>query len=191
MLKLSFTIFPVLETDRLILREHTLADAKTWFALRHNPDVMRYIDRDSPKDIEEVEDYIKGLIAGFEQGESMGWAIALKDSPQQMIGNIVFWRMDFPNYRAEIGYLIDPAYWRKGLVSEALTAIIAFAFEDMKLHSIEANINPLNEASRKLLMKQGFVKEAYFREDYYFNGKFLDSEIYSLVSTTDKNSDEV
>jgi len=191
MLKLSFTIFPVLETDRLILREHTLADAKTWFALRHNPDVMRYIDRDSPKDIEEVEDYIKGLIAGFEQGESMGWAIALKDSPQQMIGNIVFWRMDFPNYRAEIGYLIDPAYWRKGLVSEALTAIIAFAFEEMKLHSIEANINPLNEASRKLLMKQGFVKEAYFREDYYFNGKFLDSEIYSLVSTTDKNSDEV
>lgn len=76
-------------------------------------------------------------------------------------------------------------------MSEALTAIIAFAFEEMKLHSIEANINPLNEASRKLLMKQGFVKEAYFREDYYFNGKFLDSEIYSLVSTTDKNSDEV
>ena len=191
MLKLSFTRFPTLETDRLILREHTLSDAKTWFELRHNPDVMRYIDRDSPKDIEEVEDYIKGLMSGFEQGESMGWAIALKDNPQQMIGNVVFWRMDFPNYRAEIGYLIDPAYWRKGLVSEALAAIIAFAFEEMKLHSIEANINPLNEASRKLLIKQGFVKEAYFKEDYYFNGKFLDSEIYSLVSTTDKNSDEV
>ena len=191
MLKLSFTRFPTLETDRLILREHTLSDAKTWFELRHNPDVMRYIDRDSPKDIEEVEDYIKGLIAGFEQGESMGWAIALKDSPQQMIGNIVFWRMDFPNYRAEIGYLIDPAYWRKGLVSEALTAIIAFAFEEMKLHSIEANINPLNEASRKLLMKQGFVKEAYFKEDYYFNGKFLDSEIYSLISSLEDITREV
>lgn len=191
MLKLSFTRFPTLETDRLILREHTLSDAKTWFALRHNQDVMRYIDRDSPKDIEEVEDYIKGLIVGFEQGESMGWAIALKDSPEQMIGNVVFWRMDFPNYRAEIGYLIDPAFWRKGFVSEALTAIIAFAFQEMKLHSIEANINPLNEASRKLLIKQGFVKEAYFKEDYYFNGKFLDSEIYSLISTADKISGEV
>ncbi|RZL19499.1 MAG: N-acetyltransferase, partial [Pedobacter sp.] len=72
MLKLSFTRFPTLETDRLILREHTLEDAQTWFELRHNPDVMQYIDRDSPKDIAEVEDYINGLITGFEQGESMG-----------------------------------------------------------------------------------------------------------------------
>lgn len=191
MLKLRFTVFPNLETDRLILREHTLEDARTWFELRHNPDVMRYIDRDSPKDIEEVEGYINGLISGFEQGESMGWAIALKDNPAQMIGNIVFWRMDFPNYRAEIGYLIDPKYWRKGIVSEALTAIIAFAFEEMKLHSIEANINPGNEASRKLLLKHGFVKEAYFKEDYFFNGKFLDSEIYSLISTIDNIFSEV
>jgi ribosomal-protein-alanine N-acetyltransferase len=182
MLQLSFTVFPNLETDRLILREHTLADARSWFELRNNPEVMQYIDRDSPKDISEVEEYIKGLIAGFEQGESMGWAIALKDNPEQMIGNIVFWRMDFPNYRAEIGYLIAPAHWRKGLVSEALAAVIAFAFEEMTLHSIEANINPLNEASRNLLLKHGFVREAYFKEDYYFNGKFLDSEIYSLIS---------
>ena len=191
MLKFSFTRFPTLETDRLILREHTLGDAKTWFELRHNPDVMQYIDRDSPKDIAEVEDYINGLITGFEQGESMGWAIALKDNPTQMIGNVVFWRMDFPNYRAEIGYLINPAHWRKGLVSEALTEIIAFAFEEMKLHSIEANINPQNEASRRLLLKQGFVKEAYFREDYYFNGKFLDSEIYSLISSLEDITREV
>ena len=191
MLKLSFTDFPKMETDRLILREHTLKDAQSWFELRHNPDVMRYIDRDSPKDIAEVEDYINGLITGFEQGESMGWAIAFKDKPTQMIGNVVFWRMDFPNYRAEIGYLIDPAHWRKGLVSEALIEIIAFAFEEMKLHSIEANINPQNEASRRLLLKQGFVKEAYFKEDYYFNGKFLDSEIYSLISSLEDITREV
>jgi ribosomal-protein-alanine N-acetyltransferase len=191
MLKLSFTVFPIIKTDRLILREHTLQDAQKWFELRHNPNVMRYIDRESPKDIEEVEGYINNLITGFEMGESMGWAIALKDNPAQMIGNVVFWRMDFPNYRAEIGYLIDPEYWRKGLVSEALTAIIAFAFQEMKLHSIEANINPHNEASRRLLLKQGFVKEAYFKEDYYFNGKFLDSEIYSLISPSEDISREV
>jgi len=182
MLKLSFTVFPVLETERLILREHTQADAQAWFDLRNNPEVMRYIDRDSPKDIAEVEDYINGLITGFEQGESMGWAVALKDDPSKMIGNVVFWRMDFPNYRAEIGYLLTPLHWRKGLVSEALKAIISFAFEEMGLHSIEANINPENEASRAILLKHGFVKEAYFKEDYYFNGKFLDSEIYSLIT---------
>jgi ribosomal-protein-alanine N-acetyltransferase len=182
MLKLSFTAFPTIETDRLILREHCLEDAVTWFELRNNSEVMRYIDRDSPKDIAEVEGYIRGLISGFEQGESMGWAIALKNNPTQMIGNIVFWRMDFPNYRAEIGYLLNPSYWRKGLVTEAMTAVISFAFTEMQLHSIEANINPENEASRGILQKLGFVKEAYFKEDYYFKGKFLDSEIYSLLN---------
>ncbi|MEJ7556870.1 MAG: GNAT family N-acetyltransferase [Pedobacter sp.] len=170
-----------MESDRLILREHTLNDAEAWFKLRHNPDVMRYIDRDSPTNLAEVEGYLDSLISGFEQGESMGWVIALKEDPTQMIGNIVFWRLDFANYRAEIGYLLDPVHWRKGLLSEALKVVITFAFEEMKLHSIEANINPENEASKKLLLKHGFVKEAYFRENYYYSGRFLDSEIYSLV----------
>lgn len=182
MLKLSFTVFPEMETDRLILREHSLEDAQAWFNLRNNPSVMQYIDRDSPKDIAEVESYINGLISGFEQGESVGWVMALKDNPSKMIGNVVFWRMDLANHRTEIGYLLDPECWRKGLVSEALKAVISFAFEEMKFHSIEANINPKNQASRAILLKHGFVKEAYFKQDYYFNGKFLDSEIYSLIT---------
>ncbi|MES2446488.1 MAG: GNAT family protein [Bacteroidota bacterium] len=63
------------------------------------------------------------------------------------------------------------------------TEVIHFAFREMKLHSISANINPGNDASRQILLKHGFEKEAYFKEDYYFQGKFLDSEVYGLINS--------
>lgn len=66
-------------------------------------------------------------------------------------------------------------------MTEALRAMLACGFSKMKIHSVEANINPKNESSRAVLLKCGFVKEAYFRENYYANGQFLDSEIYSLL----------
>ena len=77
--------------------------------------------------------------------------------------------------------MIKSEHQGNGLVTEALQLAIDFAFKKMHLHSIEANINPLNERSRNLLIKNGFIKEAYFRENYFYNGKFLDSEIYSLI----------
>lgn len=65
---------------------------------------------------------------------------------------------------------------------EAIQTVIEFGFEKMKLHSIEANINPENIASKKLLEKAGFIKEAYFKENHFFNGKFIDTEVFSLLN---------
>lgn len=69
------------------------------------------------------------------------------------------------------------------VINEALPEVIGFGFNQLNLHSICANINPGNNASRQLLIKHGFVKEAYFKEDYYFNGRFLDSEIYGILKS--------
>ena len=79
--------------------------------------------------------------------------------------------------------MLLPSEWKKGYMNEAIKRVIDFGFHSMKLHSIEANINPNNIASAQLLKKYHFIKEAYFKEDYYFNGKFLDSEIYSLLNS--------
>ncbi|MGF1923347.1 MAG: GNAT family N-acetyltransferase, partial [Bacteroidia bacterium] len=65
--------------------------------------------------------------------------------------------------------------------SEALHATINFGFNEIRLHSIQANVAPANNASQQILLKHGFVKEAYFKEDHYFNGQFMDSEVYSLL----------
>jgi ribosomal-protein-alanine N-acetyltransferase len=184
MLTLNFNEFPVITTERLLLRAHAMSDAPTLFKMRTNEDIMQFIDRERPKSLVDIETFISTFNEGFEQGQHIAWAIALKENPNHMIGSIGYWRTNLANYRAEIGYMLHPDYWRKGIVSEALKAAIGFGFEAIKLHSIQANINPSNDASRQVLLKHGFVKEAYFREDYYFNGKFLDSEIYSLLQTT-------
>ena len=181
MLNLNLNEFPVLITDRLVLREHALSDAPILFELRRNEEVMRFIHRERPKTIQDIETFITSFNEGYRKGSHIAWVIALKENPEKMIGSVGYWRTDFPNHRAEIGYMLDPDYWRKGIVSEALKTTIDFGFETIKLHSIQANVAPANEASRQILMKHGFVKEAYFKEDHYFNGKFLDSEVFSLL----------
>lgn len=182
MLTLNIPVMPVLETERLILREYRLEDASVLFNLRRNPDVMQYIERPRPEKVSDSEAVITTRLAEFKQQKNIVWVIALKTHPDQMIGDVGYWRFDLSNHRAELGYILDPAYWRKGILTEALTAVLNFGFETLNLHSICANINPQNEASRRLLLKTGFQKEALFREDYYFEGKFIDSEIYGLLN---------
>jgi len=182
MLTLNFTKFPTLETERLILREHSLSDAEILFAMRTNEMVMKYIDRERPQNLLEIKTFITAFNEGFENGDNLAWVIALKENQSQMIGSIGYWRTDFANHRAEIGYMLRPEYWRKGIISEALKRTIDFGFKDMNLHTIKANINVENDASRQMLIKHGFVKEAHFKQDFYFRGKFLDSEIYGLLN---------
>ena len=68
-------------------------------------------------------------------------------------------------------------------MAESLNTLIPFGFNNLKVHSIEANVNPQNSKSIQLLEKAGFKKEAYFRVNYLFNGKFIDSVIYALLET--------
>lgn len=114
-------------------------------------------------------------------GEGITWGICLQEKPLQLVGTIGLWKIIKEHYRAEIGYMLLPEYFRRGIMKEAINAVTAYAFNGIGLHSIEANINPANEASERLLISAGFVKEAHFKENYYFNGCFLDSIIYSLV----------
>lgn len=115
MLTLNFPSFPTLQTERLILRAHKNADAQALFALRSNETVMKYIYRERPKDIFDVQTLITTLNKGFENGDNLVWAIALKDNPSEMIGEVGYYRTDFANHRAEIGYMLNPDYWRKEL----------------------------------------------------------------------------
>lgn len=140
---------------------------------------MRYINRPLPNRGDKMEQ-IRRVYQMHAEGTGIGWAISLKNNPR-LIGTIGFYRMNLANFRAEIGYMLLPEYWRKGLATEAIQAVLKFGFETMHLHSIEADINPENEASRAILLKNGFRKEAYFRENFYFDGQFLDSEIYGLL----------
>ena len=182
MLELNFSPFPEIKTERLLLRRITDADAPELLFLRSDETVMKYIDREKPKSLEEALAFIQIVNANIDKNESVMWAIALQDKPDTLIGNIGFWRIINKHYRSEIGYMLHPSFWGKGIMKEALLAAIDFGFNQMKLHSIEAHINPDNTASGKLLEKTGFVREAYFKEDFFFLVIFIDSAIYSLLN---------
>lgn len=177
----SFSPFPILITDRLVLRRKTQADAEAWYFFRTDPGMMKYLDKEPAKDLQEVKDLIKRVNEGEDLGDSIAWAISLKDNPE-MIGSISFWRTMKEHHRAEIGYVLHTNFQGKGIMMEAAKVVLDYGFGKMKLHSVEANINPANDASRKMLERLNFVKEAHFKENYYFNGVFLDSAIYSLIA---------
>ena len=182
MLQFNFHPFPIIKTERLILRQITNDDAPEILFLRSNKDVMQYIDRPKTKTIEEAEAWIQMVEDSLNSNAGIAWAITLASVPDKLIGNVSFWRIIKQHYRAEIGYMLSPVHWRTGIMKEALLAVHDFGFKKMQLHSIEAHINPANAASAAILEAVGYVREAYFKEDYYFNGDFIDTAIYSLLA---------
>jgi [ribosomal protein S5]-alanine N-acetyltransferase len=181
MLELNFTSFPYLETERCLLRPLQPNDADRLFEMRTNDEVLRYLDREKMQTKEEAVTMINKIIASVENNDCVNWVISLKGD-DKMIGSIAYWRLIKEHYRAEIGYNLFPQYWGKGIMNEVMKIVLPFAFDQIGLHSIEANVNPFNTASIRLLERNGFVREAYFKENYYFKGRFLDTAIYSLIA---------
>lgn len=181
MLIFDFTEFPVLQTERLLLRQIINDDAKEMFALRSNPEIMKYIPRELPKTIDDAIKHIEFMQGLLESGECINWAICLKED-NKLIGNIGYFRMQPENHRSEIGYMLATEFHGKGILQETMTEIIKYGFETLKLHSIEAVTDPENYASWKLLEKNGFIREGHFKEDCYWQGKYLDSFVYSLLN---------
>ncbi len=182
MLSLNFSPFPVLKTERLLLRSIVPGDAPELFFLRTDVQVLRFLDRDPMGSLDETNTFIEKILDSQHKNESILWVICLKEDPGTMIGTVGYWRVTKEHYRAEIGYLLHPRFWNKGIMKEAVKAAVQYAFTQTEIHSIEANINPANAPSASLLKSCGFEQEAYFKENYYYNGSFGDSMIFSLIN---------
>ncbi|SHL22623.1 GNAT family N-acetyltransferase [Flavobacterium chilense] len=180
MLQFNFTPFPVLDTERLLLRRITDEDVNEVFELRSNPETMKYIPRPLVKNSEDALEHIAMIEDKIITNMGINWGITLKDN-SKLLGIIGYYRLQPENYRAEIGYILLPEFHGKGIIPEAVNRLITYGFEDLNLHSIEAIIDPENYASEKVLQKCGFVKEAHLKESDFYEGRFLDKVIYSLL----------
>lgn len=181
MLSINFTPFPNLETERLLLRRVNDTDVNEIFQLRSNPETMKYIPRPLVTTTEEALEHIATIDARIDSNEGINWAITLKGD-SKLIGIIGHYRIKPEHYRAEIGYMLLPEYSGKGIISEAVEEAIRYGFEVMQLHSIEAVIDPDNIGSARVLEKLQFAKEAHFKENEFFDGRFWDSVIYSKLN---------
>ena len=180
MIKVHFDPFPILTTDRLVLRQITMDDAEAMFILRSDPEVMAYIPRPIAQTVEDAKALIQTMQTTLDKKEGLVWGISYKNDPK-LLGSIGYWRLKHEDRRAEVGYQLNKDFWQQGIMFEALMPILEFAFQNMNCHSIEAIIDPENVASERLLQKCGFVKEGHFRENGFFEGRFIDSAVYSLL----------
>ena len=181
-LNLNFDPFPTLETERLSLRRLELSDAKDYHEIRSDKKVMQYIARPLAQTIDDSIGVIQRVHETIKKSEGINWAVCLKNDPK-VIGTVGFYRTNPTHYRTEIGYEMRPEHWGKGLMSEAIQAVLKYAFFTMNFHSVEANIDPVNRRSENILVRNNFIKEAHFRENYFFEGRFTDSAIYSLLKS--------
>ena len=175
-----FDKFPVLETERLLLREIKPEDVKEVFGIRSNADVMKYFGKDPLNSEDEALELIDLTTEAYRKKEGIRWGISFKNSGK-LIGSGGIWRILKQHLRGEVGYELSQDHWKKGIMSEALAEMIKFSFANMNLHTIEANLDPANIASVKLLEKLGFKKEGHIKESYYQNSIFTDTAIYSLI----------
>lgn len=180
MIPVSFSPFPVLITPRLILRRAVEADVEALFAMRSDPAVMRYIPRPLARSRDDVRELLK-MIDGFvESNERINWAMELK-SEQKAIGLIGYVNIKPEHHRAEVGYSLRRSHHRRGLMREALKAVLDYGFGTMNLHSVEAVIDEENLASGALLDQVGFRREARFVEDFLHENAFRTSVHFGML----------
>lgn len=151
---INFTPFPKLSTTRLNLRQLEKGDETDIFFLRSDKTVNQYVQRPQPKSIEDAIAFMNNINTGIQNNEWIYWVIALKDHPQ-MIGTIILWNIADDQKKAEVGYDLKPTFYRKGIMNEALEAVLQFAFQ-LGLEKIEAYTQWNNTASVKLLKKNSF-----------------------------------
>lgn len=175
----AFREFPVLETDRLILRKTGLSDTARLFEDFTDRRVLEYFGMHSLKDTGEALAFIEKWNHQFQNQKGIRWAITIKPS-DTLIGTVGFRKIFETTLRAEIGYHLNPDHWSKGLMKEALDAVISFGFRQLNLKILEASVFPENKASIKLLEKLNFNKENHFIQNFYLGDKYYDTCLYTL-----------
>lgn len=187
-LSTAFASFPTLETARFVLRAATDNDAADMFRIMSDLRVMRYFGTPPMASPDDASQRVQDIHTAFAAQDGVRWVIAPRGT-NQLIGTCGFWRLLKPHFRAEIGYELGPEWWGQGVMTEAVGAMLEFGFTAMGLHSVEAQIDPENCGSRRVLEKLGFVQEGYFHENYYLPAEecFSDTATFSLLQAAWRN----
>lgn len=158
--------FPLLETDRLLLRQITPDDAEGMFTNFSDPEVTKWFFEQPLTKLEQVLGFINAFKSEFEQEEGLTWALVLKTT-DLFVGTCGYGSVEVGS-NGDMGFDLARKYWGQGLMSEALTATINYGFESLGLVKVEAHSYSSNTRAISLLEKMGFGVEKVTEEDHYF-----------------------
>lgn len=171
---------PDIPAERVNLRWLTDADLPALYAVFSNPDVMRYWSSEPMRAQAEARALLDEIHACFAAKSLFQWGVALRED-DRVIGTCSLYHFDRRNRRAEIGFALGREHWGRGLMQEALVALFGYAFDTLNLHRVEADVDPRNAASLRLLERLGFVREGLLRERWLVGGAVQDSVILGLL----------
>ncbi len=171
-----------LTTHRLLIRPIATHDLKAVMKLFSDPQTMQYWSDPPMQSISQAETKLVRNIQANISSENLTLVIEDKESPG-MMGQISLFNFHGASARAELGYLLSRDHWQKGLMSEALKTFIPFCFNELKLRRLEADIDPANLASARILAKMGFAKEGLLKQRWEVDGHITDSAIYGLLKS--------
>jgi ribosomal-protein-alanine N-acetyltransferase len=175
-----FSRLPVIETERLILRKLTMRDASDMFRYCQDKEVARHVLWEAHTSILETRAYIRYNLYQYRSGEPASWCIVLRET-NRVVGTIGYMSYNADNSTVEIGYSLAREQWGKGLMTEALEAVICETFRALKVHRIEAMHFTDNPASGRVMAKCGMTHEGHMRERICCKGVFRDVEMWGIL----------
>ncbi|MBS4211800.1 MULTISPECIES: GNAT family N-acetyltransferase [Neobacillus] len=181
--------FPILETKRLQLIKLTHRHVDSLFEIFSRDEVTRFYGTDRFTLPAEAMKLIDLFQKNYQDKRGIRWGIKLKEN-QKIIGTIGLNNLQLKNKRAEIGYELNPAYWRKGYATEAIREVLQFSFTQMDLYRIGAIVYPENVASVNLLQKMGFTKEGILRGYMHQSNHIHDTYVLSILKPEWEKSQE-
>ncbi len=171
---------PTLETERLILRKMTPDDAGAVFAYASDPEVSRYVLWETHRSVEDSRAFLDLVARKYEGGGEPEWGMVYKGDGR-FVGACGFVNWAPEHARAEMGYVLHRDYWGRGLVPEAVRAMIRFGFERMDLNRVEARCVAENAASARVMEKAGMAYEGTLRQREFLKGAYRDMKLYAIL----------
>ncbi|MGG6239623.1 GNAT family N-acetyltransferase [Nodosilinea sp. AN01ver1] len=172
--------YVTLNTERLRLRPLGETDAEVLYSIFSDAAVMRYWNTAPWEHVGEARDAIANDFEARRTGSYLQLGIE-KNAEAQLIGTCTLFNFNHQCRRAELGYALARSAWGRGFMHEALSALIDYAFAELKLHRIEAEIDPRNQASAKTLDRLGFLNEGHLRDRWMVSDEVSDSHLYGLL----------
>lgn len=169
-----------LATERLLLRRLAITDAAALHAVFSDPEVMRYWSSTPWSTPEQAHEYIADANAALASGAMLRLGIECAVTGQ-LIGQVALYSFDQQNRRCDVGYALGRAHWGQGYLSEALAAMLGHGFAALNLNRVEADIDPRNSASARVLERLGFRQEGLMRERWIVGGEICDTAFYGLL----------
>ena len=171
---------PTLRGNGVALRALGDADVPALFEIFGDAEVARYGSRPPFASLDDARDYLCEIREGFATKRLFQWGITVAFA-DGIVGTCTLFQWELQHRRCEVGFALGRKWWGRGIATAALATALRFAFDTLGLHRVEADADPRNERSLRLLERLGFRREGMLRERYHVNGELKDAVVLGLL----------